>query len=171
MAITPQGRDPQSRHRRETLTWIVLPMAGGVLLILAGVAAALLMRQRLQVSVLADWLLTIMLLCPAMLCLLPLCIILLVMSVGMNRVHGAATRFLVRIEKFTPTITNRIIQTMNSVSSTSISWRSRFAYFENLLDVFDRPESQEDASQRLPDKSGSLKGSGSQPLNGDVSVD
>jgi hypothetical protein len=146
MAITPEGRDPQSDHRRDTFNWIVLPMAGGVLLIAAGVGAALLMPQRLQVSVLSDWLLTITLLCPVMLCLLPLCILLVVMAAGMNKVHGAASRFLVRIEKLTPTFTNRIIQTMNIASSKSISWRSRLAYFENLLDVFERPPSPEDTN-------------------------
>jgi hypothetical protein len=82
-----------------------------------------------------------------MLCLLPLSLLLIVMAAGMNQVHGAASRFLTRIEKLTPTITNRIIQTMNTASSKSISWRSRFAYFENLLDVFERPpQSQEDTN-------------------------
>ena len=91
MASSSDSRHPASEdtHRRETIRYILLPMVGLSVLVLAGAVISLLLPGRLQVSLIADWLLTILFLCPLALCLFPVCILMVAAIVGMNKAHSA----------------------------------------------------------------------------------
>jgi len=141
--MAAQQRDARTQHRRETFLWIILPFAGGGLLIAAGVVVAMLLPRRLQVSLLADFLLTILVLCPVVLCLLPLCILLVTAVFGMNRVHNNTAKLMGRAENYSETVSNRAIQTMDTVSRKSIGFNARFAYLDKLWGLFDRKEDED----------------------------
>lgn len=138
MAAAPDGYDAQITHRRETLLWIILPVALGALLIAAGTTTAMLLPRRIQVSVLADVLFTSLVLCPIVLCLLPLCVALVTAVFWMNRVHRSAARTLGRVEDMSRSLSDKAIQGMDTVSRASIAVNSKFAYLNRLWGVFDR---------------------------------
>src|SRR5262249_33995513 len=88
----------KTKHNRETLLSIILPMLGVGAVVLVGLIIVLLLPERLQVSLIADWLLSVLFLCPVVLCLFPLCIGLIAAIVGMNKAHDAMAKPLQRVQ-------------------------------------------------------------------------
>lgn len=131
-------------HRRETLRYIVLPMIGMVLLVLIGGMISLLLPQRLQVSIIADWLLTVMFLCPLVLCLFPICILMVGAVVGLNKAHDATAKPLRRIESFSAALNERVSKTADTVNQKTVDVSAKWAYVDRLLSVFDPPKSPPD---------------------------
>lgn len=129
----------EQMHRRETRLYIILPLVAGIVLVLAGGVIAMLLPQRLQVSIIADLMLTIMLLCPSVLCLFAVVVALVAAAAGMNKLHGGAGKAFGRAEGLTARVlegTNRASETVNQ---KTINLSVRLAFIEHLLGVFDRP--------------------------------
>jgi hypothetical protein len=126
-------------RQRDTLRFIILPMAGVGLLVVAGAVIIILLPERLQVSLIADWLLTILFLCPMALCLFPICILMIAAVVGMNRVHDSAAHPLQRLENLSVSVKERSEGAMDAVSRFVIEASVRFAFIERLLGIFDPP--------------------------------
>jgi hypothetical protein len=137
--MTTQQRPSQREHRRETLRFIILPFAGGVVLLLAGLTLVLLLPQRAQVSIIADWMSTVLILCPLTLCLFPLTAGLWIAVAGMNRLHAAAAKPLYRAEDLSRTLVERTAQTATIVNQQTINTSTRLAFINRLLSVFDPP--------------------------------
>src|SRR5690606_41408418 len=79
------------RHRRDTWLWLVLPMAALALLIVAAVAVLVFVPRNLHespTSVLADLVLAVVLLCPAVVCILPVPILAIGSGRRLNTVRG-----------------------------------------------------------------------------------
>ncbi len=146
MAASPE-RSSQAQHRRETLRWIILPVAGSGLLLLAGLGVTLfgILPRRPQVSVLADWLLTILVLCPAVLCLLPVCVLLMTMVFGLNRLHGRTERLMGKAEAMSASVAAKTIGAAETVSKKSIGLSARLAFFDPLWRIFDGKEDKDGA--------------------------
>jgi hypothetical protein len=142
MALSPDSRHSASEdvHRRETIRYILLPMAGLVILILVGATISLLLPGRLQVSLIADWLLTILFLCPLALCLFPICILMVAAIVGMNKAHTSITNPLRRLESLSQTIKDRVSKTADTVNHKTVDVSAKWAFFDRLLSVFDPPQ-------------------------------
>ena len=140
MAATSPERPSQAQHRRETLLWIVLPMAGGALLVIAGAVAAMLLRQPAQVSVLADWLSIIFLLCPVLLCLFPLSVLFLTGAIYMNQVHRKTAQLMGRAEAMSHSLADKTINVTENISKKSIGLNAKFAFLDPLWRVFDGKE-------------------------------
>lgn len=144
MAATPPERQAERQHRRETLLWIVLPMMGGGLLVAGGAAAAMLLPRRAQVSLLADWLLTILILCPVALCLLPVCVALITTALWMNRAHGKTAQLMSKIEARSHSFAEKALDVTETASKKSISLSAKLAYLDPLWRVFERKEDKND---------------------------
>lgn len=129
----------QIKHRDDTRRYILLPMLGGGLLIIAGLVAVALLPQRLQVSQVSDLLLTLFVLCPLVLCLLPIYLGLVAAVFGLNKVHGMASAPLTMLERLTSGLAESTLRAANSLAQRGISLSTRLAYLERLLGVFNRP--------------------------------
>jgi hypothetical protein len=131
-------------HRRETFRYIVLPIIGVGALILVGIIIVLLLPGRLQVSIIADWLLMILFLCPMMLCLFPICILMVAAVAGMNKAHTAAANPLRRLERLSESLKERTVQATDNINHQTINVSTRWAFLERWLKVFDPPSEQSD---------------------------
>ncbi len=141
-SIKKRKDDGATLHRREMRLQIILPMLAGVLLLAVMVSSALLLPKGLQVSLIADLLLTIFVLCPtALCCLLPVALF-VVMAVGMNKAHGKLAETLERVEGQARTATDKAAQAMDSVNQRAADASAQFASLSTMVDVFDdRPQS------------------------------
>ena len=146
MESSPNGaRSPaEMASQRDTLRFIVLPMMGLGLLVLGGAVITLLLPEQLQVSLIADWLFSVLFLCPLVLCTFPIFILLVVAVVGLNRVYDNATHPLRRLETLSLSLKDQSEGAMDAVSRFVIEASVRFAFIERLLGIFDPPPSPAD---------------------------
>lgn len=128
-------------HRNETLRYIVLPMVGVLAIILLGTMAVLLLRRPFQVGVVADWLLTVLVLCPMALCLFPVCILLIAAVAGLGKAHGMAAKPLRRVEAMSAELATRAAATTDTINRQSMTFSTRFAFLDRWMSLFDRPSS------------------------------
>ncbi len=135
----------EHQHRRETRRqiWLPLGIGLGVLALAAGVMMSPLFppANRAGISLVADWTLSVLVLCPTALCLFPLAAGLLIAAFGMNIAHDAAARPLRRGVRFSETLAVQAQQSADRVSRAAIGLSAHLAYGERLLSVFDRPPS------------------------------
>lgn len=139
-----QHQKAVAMHRRQTWLYIAFPAAAGVLLIVAVLAVVLFFPQRLQVSIVADVALVVFMLCPAVLCLIPLTLLLVVSAWGMNLAHTSAARATRRVEEASAVATQRAISLTNQIDQKTITISARFGVLMKGLGLFDRPDSQDD---------------------------
>ncbi|MBI5669149.1 MAG: hypothetical protein HZC41_14185 [Chloroflexi bacterium] len=129
----------EQAHRRETRLYIILPLVVGIVVVVAGGVIALLLPQRLQVSLIADLLVTVLLLCPSVLCLFAVAIGFVAAAAAMNKAHTGAGKLLGRAEGLSARMldtTNRATETINQ---KTINLSVKLAFLEKLLDVYERP--------------------------------
>jgi len=141
MAASP-GRQAEANHRRETLLSIILPVGGAGVVLLAVLAVTLLflLPTRPQVSVLADWLLMVFMLCPLALCLLPVCIGLMTAVFAMNQLHGKTARMMGKAEALSQSLAEKTMDATETVSKKSISLNATLAHLDPLWRIFDGKE-------------------------------
>lgn len=133
MTPRPSDRDRQ----RETLRYLLLPMVVALLVVLLGAAAVMLLPQRSQVSIIADWMMSVLVLCPVVICLFPVCVGLIVAIAAMNRLHDSAAKPLRRAEDWSRTLVDRTTKTTDIVNQRTVSVSSRFAFIDRLFSTFD----------------------------------
>lgn len=126
-------------HRHETIRYIVLPFIGVGVVLIAGVLLVLLLPGRLQVALIADWLLTILVLCPLVICLFPICILMVAAVVGMNKAHDALANPLRRLENLSETVTYQVSKTTDAINRQTVNASARWAFVDHLLSFFDPP--------------------------------
>ncbi len=133
MTLSPEQRleETQDNLRREQRRQIWLPFAGGGLLLLALVIFAAFLPG---VSVVANFMMTILLLCPVVVCLLPLYFLLVFAVFGMNSVYNGAAKPLHRLEKLTASIATRTSRYSDTLARKSINLNTRFAPLSNQLE-------------------------------------
>ncbi|MBZ0280334.1 MAG: hypothetical protein K8L97_06310 [Anaerolineae bacterium] len=135
--MTPHESDRE--RQRETLRYLLLPMLGALLVVLVGAAAVLFLPQRLQVSIIADWMMSVLVLCPVVICLFPICIGLIAAIAGMNRLHDAAAKPLRRAEDWSRTLAERTVKTTDALNERTVAVSTRFAFVDRLFSAFDPP--------------------------------
>jgi len=149
MATTNQHENVETRHRQQTRWEIILPAAAGFLVIIicivfvASRAFLPSMDESNRVSLLADWMMLVFMLCPALLCMLPLALLGIVAVAGMTKAHGALTGLLAKVEDASRTLESKTKSVTNQVNQKTIAVSSRFGLIYKLLGVFERPESSE----------------------------
>jgi hypothetical protein len=141
MAASPDSGQitTKAKQRRDTLRWIILPIVGVGALVLVGTVIVLILPERLQVSLISDWLVSVLCLCPTVLCLFPLCILMISAVVGMNRAHQAVSKPLQRVEMLSTTLRDRTAQTTDAINRQTVNASVKFAFIDRLLAVFDPP--------------------------------
>ena len=133
-------REPTRLHRRDTLRYIVLPIALVLLLIIVCLAGVLLMPRRVQVGTVSNVMLMVLMLCPAVICLLPVTIAAVVGVFGMNRVHDAVANPLKQLENRSATLAEKVESTTERINRKTIDVSARFGVVHKLLGTFEKPE-------------------------------
>jgi hypothetical protein len=135
------------RHRRDTWLSIILPMILLALLIAAAVAIVIFVPRDLhesQTSVVSDVMLAVLILCPAVVCMLPVTILALVSVAGLNRAHGAMAKPLRALEAHATTLTVKAHAAADSINRGTIDASSRFGFIYKYLGIFEQKPNQED---------------------------
>ncbi len=140
---------PKSRIAVLTMIW---PLLGAVVLFLLGIIIVLVLPRRLQVSLISDWLLTVLVLCPMVICMFPLVIGIIALIAGMNQLHQTTAKPLRRLSALSQTMADRTVQTTTVINEKTVDASSRFAFLERLLSVFDEPSSSVNGTEQKEEK-------------------
>jgi hypothetical protein len=127
-------------HRRETRLQIILPFVGALLIVIGLTALPVLINDpqyRLRVSFVGDLLLTLFVLCPAVVCMAALYFLVVLGIFGMSVVHRMAGTPLERLEQISARFGAGLDSVSKRVSDGAISLGSSLAPLYRLLSVFD----------------------------------
>lgn len=132
----------RERHRSETLREILLPAGIGLgVLVLAIVAVLVFGRREGQLSLIADFTASLLILCPLALCMLPLALGLAVGAVAMNRVHGWVDIRLGSVVRGSFSLNRRIDGIMDKLGRFGVEFGARAAPLEaKVFNAFDHPQ-------------------------------
>lgn len=147
--MTDQHQRVETRHRQQTRWEIILPLAAAILVIVlcaayVGSRAFLpTLNESNRVSLLADWMLLVFMLCPAVICMFPLAMLAVVSAIGMNKAHESLSGLLVKVEDASRLVETRTTSITEQVNQKTIAVSSRFGLIYKLLGTFESPESSE----------------------------
>lgn len=143
MEVTPEMRQQSTyeRHQRETRREILLPaIAGLAILIVAVLAAAFISTQYAELRLISNFVLTLLILCPAALCAFPLAILLVVAAVSMNNVHDWSAGRLDSVNRVAFSVNRRIDGLMSRLGRAGVTIGTVAAPLEQkVFSAFDRP--------------------------------
>lgn len=151
MTPSPAKQDHIRQHRRETLLYLIVPLLVTVFIVLLAVAVVLLLERQIQVSLLADWMMTILVFCPALLCTTIVCISLVAAVVLMSRAGHPVLRPFQKVNEVTQMAADRTAKAAETVNNTTVNVASRFAFLDRLLSAFDMPDDNEEAKENHHD--------------------
>ena len=136
--------ESQKLHRRAVRLEILLPFVGGLLLIVVLVVIAA-VAGKTPTSGVANTMLTVLILCPMALCLLPIYLLLVVAVFGMSRVYNLIATPLRQLQELSLKLRDRTYSLSDRAARTSINLNARFAPLDKLIfSVFDRPKPNEE---------------------------
>jgi len=134
----------QKIHRRAVRMEILLPFLGGMILIIVLVVIAA-VAGKTPTSGVANTMLTVLILCPMALCLLPIYLLLVMAIFGMNRAYDMIAKPLRQLQELSLKLRDRTYSLSDRAARTSINLNSRFAPLDKLIfSVFDRPAPNEE---------------------------
>lgn len=144
MQTTPEMRQETTheQHRQQTRREIWLPaIIGLAILVVAVLSAAFVSTRYEQLSLISNFVLTLLILCPAALCVFPLAIGLVIAAVGMNRVHDWSEVKLDTVNRASFGLNRRIDAVMDRLGKAGVTIGTRTAPLEKtVFSAFDRPE-------------------------------
>ena len=143
MAYDAQHIDPAQQHQRQTRRMILIPFIIGIVLLLALTIGAGLLG-RLETAFISNFMLIIFVLCPVVLCLLPIYILMAVMVVGMNRVHDGLMKALQRLLNLSETARDRTYSLTDRASRASINLNARLAPLDIVFNAFEGNQQEGD---------------------------
>lgn len=129
--------DSRRNHRRDTRRWIMLPMLLIGLPVLIGTGIVLALPSRFQVSIIADWMVSILILCPSVICLFVVCMLLIIAIAGMNKLHRMAARPLYRVHDWSEQIVEKAANLGQQINRRAVGIGSRFAFVNEWMRFFD----------------------------------
>ena len=142
--MTTEKLESEHIHRRAVRREIILPVAGGMLLIIVLMVIAVIAGET-PTSGIANTMLTLLILCPLAICMLPIYILLVLAVAGMNRAHNGIARPLRALEAQSLALRKRTYSIADRAARASINLNARFAPLDRLIfSAFDRPAQQED---------------------------
>lgn len=148
MTPSPVQQEHIRQHRRETFIYLIVPLLLTVFIVLLGVVIVLLLQRQLQVSLLADWMVTVMMFCPALICSTIVCIMLCAAIFLMGRANQSLVRPLEQMNEATQSVADRAANVTHSINQTTIKAASQFAFFDRLLGIFDLPPEDKDTKEK-----------------------
>lgn len=144
--MTPEQQIEATRRtrRRQVRKEIILPIFGGFLLLIAIVVIAALLPSRGHTSFVADFLLTLLILCPAVICVFPIYMLIVFAVYGMGRVNRGIYRPLSAAEGLTNRLKTRTEHVADSVAQRTINLSSQVARLESVVLKIAEPDSRPD---------------------------
>lgn len=142
----PVGVPPdeaERTHRWQTRLQIALPLyavAFGVLLLAGGVIGISLWRpQSGQISMVADVMVTVCMLLPLVVCMLPVYLLFMVAAFGMGTLNQMSAHQLRRLNDLSRTVTEKTITATQAADEQVLNARVRLAGLEKAMDdAFDK---------------------------------
>lgn len=145
--MSQSHRQTDNQSRRETFIYLIVPLMLTVVTVLLVILIILLLPNRLQVALIADWMTTLLILCPLALCGFLFAVIALVSVAFMSRSTTAVRKPIRRLAERTHSLADRVTKTTDSVNNVVVSGSSRFAYWERFLKVFDPPPKDDQSKE------------------------
>lgn len=140
----PRRPDSKMAHRRETWLQIYLWMGVGVAIIAVCLGLAMILPQPIQVETVSNFMVTVLVLCPMAICVFPLYIVMVLLVMGMGKLHGKTAHWMGTAERLSQTMSERVAENGLHISERVINLSARFAVIEQLLfGAFDRPTADE----------------------------
>lgn len=133
--MTPEQQIEATRRirRAQVRKEIVLPFLGGVLVLIVIVVIAAFLPSRGHTSFVADFLLTLLILCPAVICMFPIYMLMVFAVYGMGRVNKGIYRPLSAAEGLTNRMKARTETVANTVAERTINVSAQFARLEQTV--------------------------------------
>lgn len=125
----PDAGIRRKRHRRAVRLGIYLPFAGAFLVILALTGVAL---AGGQAGTVANIFLTIAILCPLAICVLPIYVLFLALISLMGRANRASARGLPRLGDSLVNAEGRAADVVQRIAGYTIRWNSAFAFLDKV---------------------------------------
>jgi predicted PurR-regulated permease PerM len=142
-----QARDSVRLHRQNVRWRILMPFLLGIVLITACAVIIMLFPRRLQVALVSDFMITLFMLCPAAICMLPITLLMIAAAFGMNRVHDGLVRPLNRLQDASESIQNSTTAASDMLNQRTVDLSARLGVLYRLLDIFDQPDAANDEAQ------------------------
>lgn len=129
----------QRAERRRIWLSVVLPFLLVSVVTLAIIGTVLSLRSPIQVSLMSDAMVTVLALCPLVICMFPLVILSVTLVTLLNRWHPKSRSPLRRLEGWTALMEQNVEQWLGNVDERVLKWAVRLAPFRQLLTTFDPP--------------------------------
>jgi membrane protein implicated in regulation of membrane protease activity len=128
-------------QRQQTRRYILLPFGFLLLILVVIVGIVFSLRTPTQVAIVSDFLLTVFVLCPLVICMFPFAVLMLMLVALMNRLHDGTKSPLRRVEQWTYKVEKQMEGWVSIVDSRVLNWAVKFAPFRRILTIFDAPSS------------------------------
>lgn len=138
--ITDADKRRNKAIRGAAFKSIWLPFIGGFLFIIVLVAIAATLPDARQTSLISNFLLTLFILCPVALCMLPIYLVLIAGVYGMISVNKHAAKPLIALERTTANIAERTHKVGVKLAKASITFNVKMTSVDRaVFSIFDRP--------------------------------
>ena len=134
----------EKKHRRQTFWQVKVPALAGILFLLGILLVAIVLPLRSQSGLIADFSLTVLVLCPVALCLFPLFLGLVAANVGLSRLNTALANLLVRAETMSHTMVDKANTASETISRKTTAFRSRVDTVEQAVNRFEHERGEND---------------------------
>jgi high-affinity K+ transport system ATPase subunit B len=130
---------PQQAYRRAMRREVYLPLMLAIGVVLAALLVMVLLPTQAQVSVVADWLWTMLVLLPMVICLLPLAIGAVVLALAAARMPGMARKPLQHGQTAVDNASERIAAVLEQIQHVLIEFSARLAGVERMMPLEEQP--------------------------------
>lgn len=127
------------QQRKLTRRYVILPFFLLILILIGIIGVMVSLRTPTQVAIVSDFLLTLFVLCPLVICLFPIVMLMFLLIVLVNGLHKGTKSPLRRIEQWTYTMEKRLESWAHLADSQVLKWAVRLAPIHNFLSIFDEP--------------------------------
>ena len=129
-------------ERRKIWLSVLLPFMLVLVVALVTIGTVLSLRSPVQVSLMSDSMLTVLVLCPLVICMFPLVILSLGLVSLLNRWHPKSRSPLRRLEAWTALMEQNVEEWLGKVDERILEWAVRLAPLRQLLSTFDPPAAE-----------------------------
>jgi len=126
-------------QRRQTRRYVLFPFLLLIVVLILIVVIMMSLRTPTQVAVVSDFLVTLFVLCPLVICLFPLVMLMFFLIALMSKLHSGTKSPLRRIESWTHKAEQRVEKWTQLADNRILNWAVRLAPIHKILTIFDEP--------------------------------
>ncbi|MBN8594527.1 MAG: hypothetical protein J0M33_22405 [Anaerolineae bacterium] len=130
---------PQQAYRRAMRREVYLPLLLATGVVLAALLVMVLLPTQAQVTVVADWLWTMLVLLPMVICLIPVAIGAVVLTLAAARLPEMARKPLQRGQATVENASDRISSVLEQIQHALITFSTRLAGVERIMPLEEQP--------------------------------